>query len=52
MIHTKEAGKHAYRFQKVFTDGDYVACGLLEIPLNEKKPLKPSKDNTFVRIFL
>lgn len=48
MISTKQAGKHNYRFQKVFTDGDFMACGLLEIPPNEKKPLKPSKDNTFV----
>lgn len=48
MIATKTAGKQSFRFQKVFTDGDFMAGGILEIPVNEKKPLKPARDNSYV----
>ena len=43
-----KATKHGYRFQRVFTDGEFLGAGLLVIPPGEKKPLKPSKDNTYV----
>lgn len=43
-----KATKHGYRFQRVFTDGDFLGAGLLVIPPGEKKPLKPAKDNTYV----
>lgn len=49
MIATKTAGKQNFRFQKIFTDGDFMAGGILEIPVNEKKPLKPARDNSYVR---
>lgn len=48
MIETKPAGKQNYRFQKIFSEGDFLAGGLLEIPVNEKKPLKPARDNSYV----
>ncbi|KAK9894311.1 hypothetical protein P389DRAFT_105955 [Cystobasidium minutum MCA 4210] len=43
-----KATKHGYRFQRVFTDGEFLGAGLLIIPPGEKKPLKPAKDNTYV----
>lgn len=43
-----KATKHGYRFQRVFTDGEFMGAGLLIIPPGEKKPLKPAKDNTYV----
>jgi centromere protein C len=55
MVNTKpvpsKSGKpnSEYRFQKIFTDGEFMAGGLLEIPVNHKKPLKPARDNTYVR---
>lgn len=45
-----KATKHGYRFQRVFTDGEFLGAGLLVIPPGEKKPLKPAKDNTYVRV--
>lgn len=43
-----KATKHGYKFQRVFTDGEFLGAGLLIIPPGEKKPLKPAKDNTYV----
>jgi centromere protein C len=54
MVTTKPASSKSgkvnstFRFQKIFTDGDFMAGGILEIPVNEKKPLKPARDNTYV----
>jgi hypothetical protein len=49
MVQPDARGKHAYRFQKIFTDGQYMAGGVLEIPVGASKPLKPARDNTYVR---
>ena len=48
MIKTKPRGDQTFRFQKIFTEGEFMAGGVLEIPVNEKKPLKPARDNTYV----
>lgn len=37
-----------YAFQKVFTDGEFVAGGVLEIPPGGRKPSKPARDNTYI----
>ena len=51
MIAPRAINNQPYKFQKVFTDGDFMAGGILEIPVNAKKPLKPARDNTYVRLF-
>jgi hypothetical protein len=40
--------RHGYKFQRIFTDGEFMGGGVLIIPPGEKKPLKPAKDNTYV----
>ena len=45
----KPTKNHGYKFQRIFTDGDFMAAGILVIPANESKPLKPARDNTYVR---
>jgi len=48
MLDPKPTKNHAYRFQRIFTDGEFMAGGVLVIPPNEAKPLKPARDNTYV----
>lgn len=48
MMAPKATGNHAYKFQRIFTDGDFLAAGVLAIPPGESKPLKPARDNTYV----
>ena len=48
-IDPQPSDKSSYRFQKIFTDGDFMAGGMLEIPVGDKKPLKPARDNSYVR---
>lgn len=49
MVQPVPVAKGAYRFEKIFSDGDYMAGGILEIPVGSKKPIKPAKDNSYVR---
>lgn len=39
-----------YSFQKVFTELDYMAGGIMIIPPKKSKPLKPARDNSYVRV--
>ena len=48
MLDPKPTKNHAYKFQRIFTDGDFMAGGVLVIPPGEAKPLKPARDNTYV----
>jgi len=48
MIAPRAVNNQLYRFQKVFSDGDFMAAGVLEIPVGAKKPLKPARDNTYM----
>jgi hypothetical protein len=50
MVNPKVAINSKYMFQKIFGDGDFIAAGQLIIPPGEKKPAKPTKDNTYVRV--
>lgn len=52
MLNPKQPLNASYAFQKVFSDGEFVAGGVLEIPVGGKKPSKPARDNTYVRGFL
>ncbi|KAG8896295.1 hypothetical protein FRC01_011902 [Tulasnella sp. 417] len=48
MLNPKQPLNASYAFQKVFTDGEFVAGGVLEIPVGGKKPSKPARDNTYL----
>lgn len=49
MIKPKQAPGQAYSFEKVFTESEFMAGGIIEIPVGAEKPLKPSRDNSYVR---
>ncbi|SCV69126.1 BQ2448_2146 [Microbotryum intermedium] len=48
MINTKPAGQGEFRYQKIFSELDYLAGGIIDIPSGSEKPQKPSKDNTYI----
>ncbi|EJD53167.1 hypothetical protein AURDEDRAFT_148985 [Auricularia subglabra TFB-10046 SS5] len=48
MVNPKPAEKNDFLFQKIFGDGDFIAAGQLVIPPGKKKPVKPSRDNSYV----
>ncbi|KPV75852.1 uncharacterized protein RHOBADRAFT_14144, partial [Rhodotorula graminis WP1] len=41
-----------FSYQKIYQELDYLAGGILTIPPNGEKALKPSKDNSYVRRLL
>ncbi|KAG8938493.1 hypothetical protein FRC04_008519 [Tulasnella sp. 424] len=47
MLNPKQPLNATYAFQKVFSDGEFVAGGVLEIPVGGKQPSKPARDNTY-----
>jgi centromere protein C len=49
MIRPNAVARGAYKFEKIFSDGEYMAGGILEIPVGSKKPIKPARDNSYVR---
>lgn len=50
MIEPKQSTNSDFAFQKVFSDGEFVASGQVVLPVGGKKPSKSSKDNTYVSI--
>ncbi|KDE08014.1 hypothetical protein MVLG_01716 [Microbotryum lychnidis-dioicae p1A1 Lamole] len=48
MINTKPAGQGQFRYQKIFSELDYLAGGIIDIPSGSEKPTKPSRDNTYI----
>lgn len=43
---------NTFSYQKVFSDDDFIASGVLALPVGGEKPMKGTKDNTYVRIYL
>lgn len=52
MIDPRPTYNNKFMFQKIFTELDYLAGGILLIPAGCEKPQKPAKDNSYVRIDL
>ncbi|KZO90505.1 hypothetical protein CALVIDRAFT_590752 [Calocera viscosa TUFC12733] len=48
MIEPREAANARFKFQKIFGDGEFLAAGMLSVPVGETKPAKSSKDNSYV----
>lgn len=49
MMDPRPTYNHKFMFQKIFTELDYLAGGILQIPAGAEKPSKPAKDNSYVR---
>lgn len=47
-VRPKTAINSDFAFEKVFGVDDYMAAGILEIPVGGGKPSKPTKDNNYV----
>lgn len=48
MIDPRPTYNNKFMFQKIFTELDYLAGGILQIPAGAEKPSKPAKDNSYV----
>lgn len=46
-----EASKESFKFQRIFTESDFEASGMMYIPVGQSKPTKASKDNCYVSPF-
>lgn len=49
MIDPRPTHDNSFMFQKIYTELDYFAGGILQIPVGGEKPQKPAKDNSYVR---
>ena len=49
MIDPRPTHNNSFMFQKIYTELDYLAGGILQIPAGGEKPQKPAKDNSYVR---
>lgn len=49
MMDPKPAFNNQYQFQKIYQELDYLAGGILDIPVGGRKDTKPAKDNSYVR---
>ncbi|WVF65985.1 hypothetical protein IAT40_000723 [Kwoniella sp. CBS 6097] len=48
MLEPRPVSKGAYQYQKVFGEGQFMAAGVVYIPVGSSKATKPSKDNAYV----
>ncbi|KAG8856020.1 hypothetical protein FRB96_006587 [Tulasnella sp. 330] len=48
MMSPKTPADADYSFQKVFMDGEFIAGGILNMPVGGKKPNKGARDNTYI----
>ncbi|GAA5904964.1 uncharacterized protein JCM6883_004924 [Sporobolomyces salmoneus] len=48
MMDPKPAFNNQYQFQKIYQELDYLAGGILDIPVGGKKDTKPAKDNSYL----
>lgn len=50
MMSPTSAAGNQFAYQKIYGDDDFIASGVLTLPVHGEKPLKGTKDNTYVRI--
>ena len=50
MLEPRYTSSGDFAFQKILSDGEFVAAGYVEIPVGRAKPRKSTRDNTYVRI--
>lgn len=51
MLNPRIVGAGDYRFQKLFSEGEYIAAGVLVIPKGAQKPNKKTDQSTMVSPF-
>ena len=51
-IKTSEMANAGFRFQKTFEEGEYIACGILDLDREGEKTRKDSKANTLIFVIL
>lgn len=49
MMNPTPTAKGKFSFQKIFTELDYLAGGILQIRSGQQKPMKRAMDNSYVR---
>ena len=47
-MNPEEIASGPFAYQKIFMDGDFIASGIMTLPVDGKKPLKSTRDNTYV----
>ena len=52
MLNPRTVGAGDYRFQKVFSEGDFLASGVLVLPKGAKKPSKNSHQSAMIFVVL
>ena len=50
MVNPTQPATAEFAFQKVFMDGEFIAGGVLNIPVKGRKPNKGARDNTYVSV--
>lgn len=50
MVDPRPTYNNKFMFQKIYTELDYLAGGILQIPAGAEKPTKPAKDNSYVSV--
>lgn len=48
MVNPRPTMDNQFMFQKIYSELDYLAGGILMIPAGTEKPSKPAKDNSYV----
>ncbi|ORY72568.1 Mif2/CENP-C like-domain-containing protein [Leucosporidium creatinivorum] len=48
MVDPRPTYNNKFMFQKIYTELDYLAGGILQIPAGAEKPTKPAKDNSYM----
>ena len=51
-VRPRTAFNNSFAFEKVFGVDEFMAAGVLDIPVGGSKPTKPTKDNNYVRVCL
>jgi hypothetical protein len=49
-VRPRTAFNNSFAFEKVFGVDEFMAAGVLDIPVGGSKPTKPTKDNNYVRV--
>ena len=48
MVEPRTVGQGDYRFQKIFSEGEFIASGVLVLPKDGQKPAKNSHQSAMV----
>ena len=52
MVQTTPSANGEWAFDRIFSDANFMAAGMITLIPNGRKSTKPTKDNTYVRCLL